>query len=129
MYGSFGSLKHIHTSVDRGSRGSDLKNLRSRDLEGWSVITELFASETLGASPYTVCSVRQTVARSTGLGGRTRWVGDDSIKEPTTSPGVACDVERAEIYDPLRNPVLSCRADDTWGFTFETTSVRAVASV
>lgn len=124
MYGSFGSLKHI----DRGTRGSDPRNLRSRDLGEWSVITRFFASETLGASPYAVCSVLQTVARSTGLGGRTRWVGDNSIKEPATSPGVACDVERAEIYDPLRNPVLSSRAEDTWGFTFGTTSVRAVAS-
>ena len=60
------------------------------------------------------------LARSTRSRARTRWIGDDSIKEPTTSPGVTCDVEGAEVYDPLRNPVFSSRADDTRSLSFGT---------
>jgi hypothetical protein len=84
-------------------------------------------------APARTPSVRchQILARSNEVKGRgrTRWIGDDGIEEPATSPGVAGDVERTEVYDPLRNPVLSSRADDTRGFSFRKTVCQDMESV
>lgn len=38
----------------------------------------------------------------------TGWIGNNCVKESSTTPGISCYVESAEVDDPRSSPVLGC---------------------